>query len=53
MNKPKKLNNWFYMVLKELRRYGYVDMLENWDIEYDEALEIHKYIEEKLDIKLP
>jgi hypothetical protein len=52
MNKPERLDDWFYMVMKEMRRNGYVDVLENWDITYDEALEVQKYIEEKLEIKL-
>lgn len=52
MNRPKKLDDWFYMVMKEMRRNDYVDMLESWDITYGEALEVQKYIEEKLEVRL-
>lgn len=52
MDRPKKLGDWLYMVMKELRRNDYVDMLENWDITYEEAQEVQKYIEEKLGVKL-
>lgn len=52
LKRPERLDDWFYMVMKEMRRNGYVDVLENWDITYEEANEVHKYIEEKLNVKL-
>ena len=51
LKRPERLDDWFYMVMKEMRRNGYVDVLENWDITYDEALEIQRYIKEKLNVK--
>ena len=52
MNRPERLDDWFYMAMKELSRSDYVDVLENWDITYEEAQEVQKYIEEKLNVKL-
>ena len=52
MNRPEKLDSWFYMVIKELRRNSYMDMIESWDISEEEDAEVRKYIEEKLGVKL-
>lgn len=52
MNKPIKLDAWFRMAMKEMRRNSYMDLIESWDITEEEANEVEEYIEDKLDIKL-
>jgi hypothetical protein len=52
MDKPKKLDEWFYMVMKEIRRNDYMDLIECWDITEEESTEVIKYIEEKLGVRL-
>ena len=52
MDKPKKLDVWFRMAMKEMRRNSYMDLIESWDISDDEANEVENYIEEKLNVNL-
>lgn len=52
MDRPERLDSWFYMVMKELRRNSYMDMIESWDISEEEDSEVRKYLEEKLGVKL-
>ena len=52
MNRPEKLDSWFYMVMKEMRRNSYMDLIESWDITDEQANEVENYIEEKLDVRL-
>ena len=52
MNRPEKLDAWFYMAMKEMRRNSYMDLIESWDISDDEANEVKNYIEEKLNVRL-
>ena len=52
MSRPEKLDTWFYMAVKEMRRNSYMDLIESWDISEKEANEVENYIEEKLDVRL-
>ena len=52
MSRPEKLDAWFYMAMKEMRRNSYMDLIESWDISDDEANEVENYIEEKLNVRL-
>lgn len=52
MNRPEKIDTWFYMAMKEMRRNSYMNLIESWGISEKEANEVENYIEEKLDVKL-
>lgn len=48
MDRPKKLDEWFYIAMKEMRRNSYVELLEDNDITYEEAEDIEIYINDML-----
>ena len=49
-NRPEKLERFFRMLIKEAKRYSLIDLLETWEITYEEYEEIHEYIKETLDV---
>lgn len=52
MNRPEKLDAWFRMAMKEMRRNSYMDLIESWNISEKEANEVENYIKDKLDVRL-
>lgn len=51
MEKPKKLNTFMYMLMKEARRNSLIDLCEVWDITEDEMHDCISYLKEKLEVE--
>lgn len=52
MNKPEKLNEFMYAVMKEVRRSSLMDFIEVWEISEEEYEEIEKFFKDELNVKL-
>jgi hypothetical protein len=50
--KPSKLDTFMYALMKEARRYSFIDFIENWDISEEEYEEIKKWFKEEHEVKL-
>ena len=52
MNRPIKLDDFMYILMKEARRDSLMELLEDWNITYEEYEEIEKWYKEELNITL-
>ncbi|SHI43455.1 hypothetical protein [Parasporobacterium paucivorans] len=52
MDRPEKLDAWFRMAMKEMRRNSYKDLIESWNILEEECNDVENYIKEKLGVSL-
>ena len=51
MEKPKKLDDFMCMLMKEARRNSLIDLCEVWEISEEEMEDCIAYLEEKLEVK--